>query len=427
MSEHPFSEVVLNKHFRNLWLAQIFSQVAVNMLSFVLAIRVYQETQSNTAVSLLFLTFGIPSIIFGVFAGGIVDYFDKRSILFWCNVVRLLLFLGFFLFASNIFFLYILAISFSLVTQIFIPAEAPAIPNLVPKKNLLAANSLFTISFYLSTITGFVVAGPILRIFGGRDVYVFMTVLMGCASFFAYLLPKMVVKRTTLPLTFSSLFKGVDDGITFIGRNVRVRQSLILMTFAQSLIMTLSVLTPGFADKILSIDLTESSYIVMGPAVIGLVSGALFIGGYGMRFLKGTLILFGILFTGIILLCLSLLTRFDSSSYTLAFPNASLVIGTIFPVMILLFLLGMMNSFITVPANTILQQDSSGGIRGRVYGVLTALTGGVSIIPVVFSGLLADTIGVGKTLTLVGGIVFVSGIYHYFQRQRYKVMYSKKG
>src|SRR3989338_1701651 len=83
-----YREIISNYPFRVLWLAQIISQIAMNMLSFVLAIQVYQKTFSNTAVSLMLLTFGIPSIIFGVLAGGIVDRYDKRKILMFCNLGR---------------------------------------------------------------------------------------------------------------------------------------------------------------------------------------------------------------------------------------------------------------------------------------------------------------------------------------------------
>ena len=55
--------------FRTLWAAQLCSQLGFAMLLFVLALRVYQLTASNTAVSVLFLTFGVPAVLFGMAAG----------------------------------------------------------------------------------------------------------------------------------------------------------------------------------------------------------------------------------------------------------------------------------------------------------------------------------------------------------------------
>lgn len=417
MLKSPYITVLRNIGFRRLLAAQITSQIALNMLSFILAIHVYQQTHSNIAVSLLLLTFGLPSLLFGIIAGGIVDNYDKKNILLFCNISRAFAFIGFFFFSNSLLAIYILAVVFSIITQFFIPAEGPSIPSLVEEKLLLTANSLFTISYYLSTIIGFVSAGPMLKTFGPRYVYMAMMGLMFLASFFVWQLPHLG-KNVKYTISLESIWKMLEEGILFIKSNTRVRQSLILMTFAQALIITLSVLSPGFADKVLSIDLTDASYLVMGPAGLGLVLGALLIGEYGRKFLKGSIILVGIVTTGFILILLSFLTRAGNTNYILDFWGLSIHLGNLAFAIIFLLLLGFFNAFISIPASTILQEDSEGQLRGRVYGVLTSLIGGVSVIPVIFSGILADVVGVGRTLSYIGMIVLVVGIYHYYQRRR---------
>lgn len=407
-----FIQVIKNDNFRNLWFAQIASQIGLNMLSFVLAIQVYQKTQSNAAVSVMLLAFGVPSIIFGVVAGGIVDYFDKRSILFLCNFSRIIVLLSFFLLSHDVVMLFILTVVISIITQFFIPAEAPTIAYLVDKKLLLTANSLFTVTFYLSSLLGFILAGPVLRSLGDTYVYLFIAFLMGLASFFVYLLPKIQKAEIAQNLKINLSYIGltIREGIAFIRGNERVMQSLILLTFSQALIATLAVLAPGFSDKVLSIDLKDSSYIVMGPAAIGLVMGALWVGGFGSRYLKGSIILVGIIAVSVNLLFLSFTAKGNIPAFGF--------INNIQIAMILLFSLGIFNSFISVPANTILQADSQANLRGRVYGVLTSMTGGASFLPVIFSGVLADIVGVAKTLMIIGLTVLGIGIYHYFERKK---------
>lgn len=402
MKTNPFISVIINKNFRNLWLAQITSQIVLNMLSFVLAIRVYQETGSNTAVSLLILMFGIPAIVFGVVAGGIVDHFDKRKILLWCNLTRVFLFLIFYFSSSSLFVLYVLVVIFSLVTQVFIPAEAPSIPVLVRQEFLLAANSLFSVSFYLSTAVGFVMAGPFLGLLGVRNIYLLMGGVMFFSSMFVFKLPPMKEDEERFTFTVSAVGKTITEGISFIKKHKRVEQSLILMTLAQALIMTLSVLAPGFADRVLSIELTKSSYLVMGPAALGLIFGALIVGNFGAKFLKRTIIYLGLVLTGLILILLSFITQ---------------VFGGLFISFLLLFFLGFFNSFITVPASTVLQQDCHRKVCGHVYGVLTSATGGVSILPVVLSGILADTLGVSKALLYIGLFLFTASSYQGLKRK----------
>lgn len=417
MKNSPYIELIRNRNFRNLWLGQVTSQIALNMLSFVLAIRVYKETGSNAAVSLMLLSFGIPSILFGFIAGGLVDNFDKKNILLFCNVSRIAILIFFFLFSRNLFALYALSVTVSLITQLFIPAEAPSIPNLVKEKHILPANSLFTVSFYLSSVIGFILAGPLIKVFGHDYIYMIMAGLFGIASFFVWQIPNMpCIKNDLNKFSVNHLFLTMKDGLSFIKNNKRIEQSLILMTFSQSLITTLAVLAPGFSDKVLSIDLNDASFLVMGPAAIGLIIGAIWVGQYGLKYLKGKIILWGILSIG-----LSLLGIAAVSSRELPIINdflQSVYIGNFGFTFILLIMLGIFNSFVSVPANTILQEDSDTHMRSRVYGVLTSLTGGASLIPVIFSGILADFVGVSRTLMTLGIMVLIVGVYHYLQRQK---------
>lgn len=416
-----YLSVIKNRDFRFLWLAQITSQIALNMLSFVLAIIVYQATHSNTAVSLILLSFAVPSIIFGVVAGGIVDFYDKRVVLLLCNASRFIILLGFFFFSHNILFLFILTIFVSIITQFFIPAEVPSIANLVTEKELLTANSLFTISFYLSMMMGFTAAGPVVKIFGDKNAYLVMSCLLFFATVFVYFLPSIKPQKIAPKVSISlKLFTDtIEDGLRFINENIRIKQSLILLTFSQALITTLAVLAPGFADKILGIDLKDASYLIMGPAAVGLVLGSFLVGGFGYKFLKGTIILIGILAVSATLLLLSFISKAGRPSIEVYIYHlhTNFVISNLTTAIVLLFFLGIFNSFISVCANAILQGDSNTQMRGRIYGVLTSLTGGVSLLPVVFSSILADIVGVGRTLSVIGIAVLTAGLYHYLQRR----------
>ena len=195
------------------------------------------------------------------------------------------------------------------------------------------------------------------------------------------------------------MLKPVYEGLLFIRGQSRIRQSLYLLTFSQALIATLVVLAPGFADKILLIEIERVSLVVMGPAAAGLILGAFLVGFKPKKILRGSLILAGILLTGITLISLSIISLINFR-------------GMIYPVMLLLIILGMSNSFISIPSSTIIQEETEERLRGRVYGVLTSLTGGVSILPVLFSGILADVIGTAKTLLIIGSAVIVTGVYY---------------
>ena len=76
-----YAQLLKNRNFLKIWSAQLVSQIASNLLNFALIIRIFDlasKTQfANISVSLLILSFGIPSIIFAVLAGAYVDHLDQ--------------------------------------------------------------------------------------------------------------------------------------------------------------------------------------------------------------------------------------------------------------------------------------------------------------------------------------------------------------
>lgn len=421
----PFLSVIANKNFRNLWLGQIFSQLAINMMAFVLLIKVYQQTASNTATSAIVLVIGLPAIFIGMVAGAMVDRLDKKNVLVFCNILRALTVLGFFFSRETLFFVYLLAGATSIITQFFVPAEAPTIPRFVKEDLLLTANSLFTFTFYTSMIFGFVLAGPFLKFFGPHNIFLFMSFLLVLAAFFVSRLPcegkKMALNGLSLPI--SKIKNDLKEGFTFIKKNSQICFAIFLLTCSQALIATLASLCPGFADKILKIELEDASYLVMGPAALGLVLGALAVGNFGRKFKKEKLINSGIILAGVILLVLSLCVRARRYPYFLfkveSFLPPSFQFGFLEIAFFLFFLLGAANALIDVPANTILQEETERQFRGRVYGALTALIGGAAILPVVGGGALADLLGVGKVIFLIALLILSLGLYRMISRTRH--------
>lgn len=377
------------------------------MMAFVLALRIYQTTTSNTAVSLLILTIGIPAVFFGAVSGTLVDRWDKRNVLVVTNLVRMILLLGFFASSETLPWVYLLVFFISITTQFFVPAEAPTIPRLVPKEFLLTANSLFTFTYYTSMITGFVLSGPVLRFFGPHNVFLFLSSCLALASLFVSQVPPEGKKESKISLNkteFVKVYQEFLNGLRFIAKNGPIFQSIFLLTASQALIASLASLTPGFADKILQIEIEDASYAILGPAAIGMIIGALLVGQFGRNLSRQNLINLGIILAGFLLFLLATIVRFRN------LPLAVL----------LLFFLGGANALVDVPANTNLQENAPSQVRGRVYGVLTSLVGGAAILPVIITGLAADIFGIGKVILAIASLVLFYGIYRVV-KERYNI------
>ncbi|MFZ5845254.1 MAG: MFS transporter [Patescibacteria group bacterium] len=422
-SRTTIAVVIGNRAFRALWFAQICSQLSINMMLFLLGLVVYQATTSNTAVSGLFLAFGIPAVIFGAVAGVAVDRLDRKKVLFLCDLLRALLVAGLFLLSHNVVLVYLLVFLNALVTQFYVPAEAPTIPRLVKGGELVTANSLFSFTYYSSMALGFILAGPVLRLLGSRGALLFLSSLFLLAATSVSRLPSQkdtVTRRFTDLLRydilsiFRKVWRDLIAGWAYLLSMPKLLDALLLLTGTQVIVAVLGTLGPGFADRVLQIDVRDASVVVIGPVVAGILLGALWVGNFGFRLSPQKLIRTGIVGAGIFLMLISLTVRLKRVAvFAWLFHD-----WVIFPLEILLFfLLGVANSLLDVPANSVLQKESAGEMRGRVYGILAAAVGGIGVLPVMAGGLLADSFGVGKVIFVLGVLVSLYGLY----RVRHKI------
>lgn len=405
-----------NRSFRYLWLGQIFSQLAMNMMIFTLALVVYRATGSNTAVSGLFLAFGVPALLFGMVAGTVVDRLDRRMVLIVCDVARAALVLSLFFFLKYMVFVYVLVFINALINQFYVPAEAPTIPRLVGRQELVRANSLFSFTYYSSMAIGFILAGPLLKLLGPHNTVLALSGLFLLASIMVSRIPSqgeglasfLRIREYRLWTLVRKIWQEGRNGLSYIFSVPTLSDAIILLTGTQVILAVLGALAPGFADRVLEIDLRDASVVIVGPAVVGIILGALWVGNQGYRIGQTRLIKIGILSAGILLLLISAtvpLTRIPWWSWLYAKHIIVPVEVTLF------FLLGVANSFLDVPANSTLQEKATGSMRGRVYGMLTTAVGGVGMMPVVAGGVMADTFGVAKVIFFLGAGVLCYGVW----------------
>lgn len=415
-SDGSIREVLKVSSFRHLWLGQMFSQLAVNMMLFVMALRVYQATSSNTAVSILYLCFGLPAVVFAMVAGVVVDHLDKRVVLIVCNIIRAILIGGLLIFPDRLFIMYVLAFFNAVVTQFYVPAEAPMIPRLVPQKLLVSANSLFTFTYYTSMASGFILAGPLLRHAGPFIAFIIICGLFTVAAYNVTQVRlndgvKFNFKRLTTYNIFylvSRIMQDLAEALRAVSKSGSLMDALLLLSGTQVVLAILGILGPGFADRVLEIEVTDVSIIILGPAVAGIVFGALWVGTYGVRYKSKVLVNAGILSAGFMLFLVALLVRLERATAMSWLFNQSFVIPL---ALLLFFLLGIANSLVDVPANSTLQKEADGDMRGRVYGILTAAVGGIGVLPVVAGGILADAVGVGRVILILSIAIVAYGIW----------------
>jgi MFS family permease len=159
----------------------------------------------------------------------------------------------------------------------------------------------------------------------------------------------------------------------------------------------------------------------MIPAVAGIALGALIIGSFLHKISKSTLTKFGTLLMGVSILLLPYGSRVESREliHFINFYLPHILRITMLHITIsLAFMLGFATSFVFVPSNAVLQEETTDEWRGKVYGLLSSLVGVASILPVVIVGGLADLIGVKAVITGIGIIVVLIAFIRIFITDR---------
>lgn len=387
------------KPFLLMMISQLFSNLAFNMQHFVLIFIIYGLTRSNTAVSGLILSFTIPAVLFSVITGVHVDRWDRRKVLFFSNLIRGLLILPFLIADLHVGFIYTLTFLIAIVTQFFLPAASAITPHLIPRNLIMSANSIVYLGVYATIFLGYILAGPVLLLLGKTYTITLLALLFFVSTFFILLIkPQYRYPNSKLKDSDTSFLRELHEILPFIKKTKKVMQALVVLTIAQAIIFMFAVLGAGYMSTILNVAIENLSLILIAPAALGMVIGAIVLGNIGKKFEFRWLSGVGFLLSGIIFV---LFSQGEKTASAL-------------PVIITLsVLVGFAISLIFIPGHATLQTETSERLRGRVYGLLNALTGVVSFLPVVLAGGLADLFGVGTVVSGVGILMLFISVFFF--------------
>ena len=424
-------EVFRNRPFLLLWLSQAFTQIGGNMVIFGLTVIILEATSSNTAVGLLILTFLVPAVLFSALAGVYVDRVDRRTILIVTNLLRAGAFVLTFLAGNFLPAILILNVIVSTITVFFGPAEAAMIPQLVPRKQLLAANGVFTLTLNAAFALGFALLGPILVTIAGAPALIL--IVAACylvAAGFCWTLPPSppngaegdAAGRSVVgdaEHAMGSTFAQLREGIEFIRTNPRIGWSLVYLGIAASLVGVLGVLGPDFATDSLGLEPKDFAVVVL-PLGFGIVTGILILNSFGHLLPRRRIIEGGLVSLGVLLALLSAagpLSRFlQGAEDATGLVSLAGITSLLAVVVAIALLAGVAYAFVAIPSQTQLQEDIPQDVRGRVFGVLNMLVSVASFAPIIVVAPVSDLAGTTNVLIVVAAAITISGLLSIFTR-----------
>ncbi|HID38346.1 MAG TPA: MFS transporter [Calditrichaeota bacterium] len=381
---------LFNKNFLLLWQGQFVSRLGNQVYSYAMIIWLALTFDSPALNGLLGMLSGIPVVLLSAVGGTAADRFSRKKIIVmvdFLNGIAVLTLAGLFLFLpdtlpnkNDILLVGLFAVSiFTAINMSFFgPAISAAIPDIVPKNAINQANSMGQLSRQTAQFFGMglgaklfdVLGAPILVLIDGIS-FIFSAI----SETFIEIPQHIPEKSKKISDQIKQFKKDIGEGIDFIKQNRGLNRLVFFSIFSSFFATAITVLMPLYIKDILHVPQYWLAILLVTFGV-GTMVGYAYVGISKMRGkTRGNLMVFFMIMQGVGYCLLAL------------FPYP-------FAAMAIIFIGGIFNGFIVINITTILQLTTPSNIRGRVFGVLTTISGSIAPLGMGVSGLVAELIGI---------------------------------
>lgn len=376
-----------HRDFRLMWLGQLISTAGTALTSLAASILVFRETGSALSVGLMMMATAAPSLLVGLFAGVIVDRYDRKRIMIITELIRaVLIFLIPILAPINIVWLYVIVALASAIAQFYDPAHESVLPEIAPEEELAAANSLMAISSFGSTAIGFAASGLI-----ASTASIEWAFWLDALSFLVSALIIALVRIQPLEIreeaSVAMVVRNLRAGVGFLRRTPLLRSLFLAYIPVLTAFGLMNSLLLPFSQRALGA--TEFQYGLQEAFTsIGFVICSLLMASIFDRMREGQWIALGWIGMGLMGILYSRAT---------SIPMAILLVG----------ISGFLNAPPAIGGRLIIQRSTPREMRGRVNSAFFVSRDVLFLVGMSLAGL-ADFIDV-RTMYLIGGSTVLAG------------------
>lgn len=403
------AERLWNRDFFLLWQGQTISHLGNVAFSMAMMLWLKAATGSASLMGLLMFTSMIPGVVLAPFGGTFADRHSRIRIALVCDLLCgfAVLALAAAMFEPRVArlepaavrfvigLLFGVSASLGILRAFFTPALSAAIPDLVSRERIPAANSLNQISIQGSALLGQAAGGVLYQILGPALLY-----LIDGASYLYAALCASLIREPARPAGVAGarpaaahplrqFLRETAEGFRFLWKQTGLRDFIVIASVNNFLSMPILVLAPFYVDLYLKADDRWYGFLMAavgaGQMAGFVLAGALRLGGPARR-------------------------RWIVASMLVA-PALFGVVGLVrdpFVALAGVLLVGLGLGIINVYFMSMLQMATPREVRGRVMSVVTTLSGGLMPIGMVVGGVVGDL--TGKNIPLIYGICSVLGV-----------------
>jgi predicted MFS family arabinose efflux permease len=222
-----------NRNFRNLWMAQIVSEIGDWFYTLAIYNLLLQLTGRASSVALALVVQVLPQTVMGPIAGVVNDRMSRKKVMITTDLARAVVVLAmlFVRSRSTVWIIYPLLLLESSMWAFFEPARTATIPNVTSGEDLLVANTLSSTTWSLNLVAGAAMGGVALALLGRNALFVLNT-LSFLAS--AYFIGRMHFREphaeaaAKIKAGYLMAYSSVMDGMRYVRRDSR-RLALVLI------------------------------------------------------------------------------------------------------------------------------------------------------------------------------------------------------
>ncbi|HEY8401212.1 MAG TPA: MFS transporter [Cytophagaceae bacterium] len=381
--------------FLFIWSGQFISILTSNAVYFAIIIWLSLEQRSAEVLAYAGIAGMIPQAIIGPFAGIFIDRWDRKKVMIISDTFLALcaLIMAYLLQseAPNLYLIYLMLGLRSIANAFHAPALQAVTPLIVPENELLRVSGINQIIHSTSSIAGPIVGTLAITYLPVSNV-LYLDVI-GAIIAIISLLPITIPHVTTATkASVKAIIKELISGCNEVLKNRGLSYLFLYTTAITFFIMPVAIMFPLLTIEHYNGEKWEISIIEIVWGV-GMLIGGTLLGTFKVKVSKIILVN-----TMHLLLGLSyLLCGWLPSMWFIGFALAT-ALG------------GIALSIFSASFNTILQIEVAPDKLGRVFSLYFSLAVLPSATGMLFTGMIAETIGVTNAFLICGCIVITIGI-----------------
>lgn len=398
-----YRNLFTNRNFVFYSIGQVISQFGDRLAQMVLVGFIYKISPGSTVKLAKLISFTvIPAFFVSPVAGVWVDRWNNKKTMIICDVIRgcLVLTLSIFVIRGGMLPIYGVIFLIFTCACFFLPAKFAIVPDIVPQDKLLAANSVSTIATIIGGVAGLTIGGVIVEIMDINNAIYLNTIIyfMSAASLsFIIYRPLKEVKRENLAVLGrelkdafkSSFLHELGEGLRYLFRAGKMRFVIYVLFILMSMVGAIYVVSAVFIQEVLG-SMTKDIGLLGLFLCGGLLAGASYYGRKGQGFSRERAIYLSLMYSGL-LVSFFAAALYISHSFWLGAATA--------------FFMGASSAPLLISANTIIHEEISGEMMGRIFSSLGVIMNAGLLLFMFLASVGAEFAG-RMWILFVSGLVF---------------------